>query len=68
MTAKLINGNEIAQQIREELKQETARLKGKIQCRPGLGHHPRRRKPCLGELRDGKTEDVQGVGVLLDSG
>jgi methylenetetrahydrofolate dehydrogenase (NADP+)/methenyltetrahydrofolate cyclohydrolase len=36
MTAKLINGNEIAQQIREELKQETARLKEKYNVMPGL--------------------------------
>ena len=36
MTAKLINGNEIAQQIREELKQETARLKEKYKVVPGL--------------------------------
>jgi methylenetetrahydrofolate dehydrogenase (NADP+)/methenyltetrahydrofolate cyclohydrolase len=36
MTAKLINGNEIAQQIREELKQETARLKEKYNVVPGL--------------------------------
>ena len=36
MTAKLINGNEIAQQIREELKQETARLKEKHNVVPGL--------------------------------
>jgi len=36
MTAKLINGNEIAQQIREELKQETARLKEKYNIVPGL--------------------------------
>jgi len=36
MTAKLINGNEIAQQIREELKQETARLKEKFNLVPGL--------------------------------
>ncbi len=36
MTAKLINGNEIAQQIREELKQETARLKEKHHVVPGL--------------------------------
>ena len=36
MTAKLINGNEIAQQIREELKQETARLKEKHNVIPGL--------------------------------
>lgn len=36
MTAKLINGNEIAQQIREELKQETARLKEKYDLVPGL--------------------------------
>jgi len=36
MTAKLINGNEIAQQIREELKQETARLKEKFNVVPGL--------------------------------
>jgi methylenetetrahydrofolate dehydrogenase (NADP+)/methenyltetrahydrofolate cyclohydrolase len=36
MTAKLINGNEIAQQIREELKQETARLKEKNNVVPGL--------------------------------
>ena len=36
MTAKLINGNEIAQQIRGELKQETARLKEKFNVAPGL--------------------------------
>ena len=36
MTAKLISGNEIAQQIREELKQETARLKEKYHVVPGL--------------------------------
>ena len=36
MTAKLINGNEIAQQIREELKQETTRLKEKHNVIPGL--------------------------------
>jgi methylenetetrahydrofolate dehydrogenase (NADP+)/methenyltetrahydrofolate cyclohydrolase len=36
MTAKLISGNEIAQQIREELKQETARLKEKNNVVPGL--------------------------------
>jgi methylenetetrahydrofolate dehydrogenase (NADP+)/methenyltetrahydrofolate cyclohydrolase len=36
MTAKLINGNEIAQQIREELKQETAQLKEKFNLVPGL--------------------------------
>jgi methylenetetrahydrofolate dehydrogenase (NADP+)/methenyltetrahydrofolate cyclohydrolase len=36
MTAKLINGNEIAQKIREELKQETAQLKEKYKVVPGL--------------------------------
>jgi methylenetetrahydrofolate dehydrogenase (NADP+) / methenyltetrahydrofolate cyclohydrolase len=36
MTAKLINGNEIAQQIREELKKETGRLKEKHNVVPGL--------------------------------
>ena len=36
MTAKLINGNEIAQQIRDELKQETKRLKEKHNVVPGL--------------------------------
>jgi methylenetetrahydrofolate dehydrogenase (NADP+) / methenyltetrahydrofolate cyclohydrolase len=36
MTAKLINGNEIAQQIREELKKETAQLKEKNNVVPGL--------------------------------
>ena len=36
MTANLINGNEIAQQIRQELKQETARLKEKFNVVPGL--------------------------------
>jgi methylenetetrahydrofolate dehydrogenase (NADP+)/methenyltetrahydrofolate cyclohydrolase len=36
MTAKLINGNEIAQQIREELKQETGQLKDKYNLVPGL--------------------------------
>jgi len=36
MTAKLINGNEIAQQIRQELKEETAQLKEKYDLVPGL--------------------------------
>jgi len=36
MAAKLINGNEIAQQIREELKQEVAQLKAKYNTVPGL--------------------------------
>src|SRR5512139_2746694 len=36
MTAKLINGNEVAQQIREELKQETSRIKEKYNVVPGL--------------------------------
>ena len=36
MTAKLINGNEVAQQIREELKKETAQLKEKYNLVPGL--------------------------------
>ena len=36
MTAKLIKGNEIAQKIREELKQETAQLKEKYKVVPGL--------------------------------
>lgn len=36
MTAKLINGNEIAAQIREELKLETAQLKERHNVVPGL--------------------------------
>ncbi len=36
MTAKLISGNEIAQQIREELKQEVAQIKAKSKVIPGL--------------------------------
>jgi len=36
MTAKLISGSEIARQIREELKAETARLKEKCDVAPGL--------------------------------
>ncbi len=36
MTAKLISGNEIAQKIREELKQEVAELKAKFNVVPGL--------------------------------
>jgi len=36
MTAKIINGNEIARQIREELKVETARLKDAYNVVPGL--------------------------------
>lgn len=36
MAAKLINGNEVAQQIRQELKQETAQLKQKYNVVPGL--------------------------------
>jgi methylenetetrahydrofolate dehydrogenase (NADP+)/methenyltetrahydrofolate cyclohydrolase len=36
MTAKLINGNEVAQQIREELKKEVVQLKEKYNVVPGL--------------------------------
>ncbi|HLE19332.1 MAG TPA: tetrahydrofolate dehydrogenase/cyclohydrolase catalytic domain-containing protein, partial [Syntrophales bacterium] len=36
MTAKLISGNEIARQIREELKLETTQLKEKYNVVPGL--------------------------------
>ena len=36
MTAKLISGNEIAQKIREELKQEVAQIKAKSKVIPGL--------------------------------
>jgi len=36
MTAKIINGSEIARQIREELKQEIAELKAKHNLVPGL--------------------------------
>jgi len=36
MTAQLISGVEIARQIREELKEETARLKEKFAVAPGL--------------------------------
>ena len=36
MTAKLINGNEVAQQIREELKQEVTQIKEKHNVTPGL--------------------------------
>jgi len=36
MAPKLINGSEIAQQIREELKQETSTLKAKYNVVPGL--------------------------------
>lgn len=36
MTAKIISGNEIAKQIREELKQEIAELKAKHNVVPGL--------------------------------
>src|SRR4030043_837168 len=36
MTAKLINGNEVAQQIREELKQEVAQIKEKYNKDPKI--------------------------------
>jgi methylenetetrahydrofolate dehydrogenase (NADP+)/methenyltetrahydrofolate cyclohydrolase len=36
MTAQLISGTEIARQIREELKEETARLREKFDMAPGL--------------------------------
>ena len=36
MTAKIISGTEVARQIREELKQEIAQLKGKHNVVPGL--------------------------------
>jgi len=67
MTAKLISGNEIAKQIREELKQEVAKLKAEHNVVPAR-HHSRWREPGLGQLRHGETEDLQRAGLLLHPG
>lgn len=68
MMAKLINGNEIAQQIRQELKQETTRLKEKFNVVPGLVTILVGENPASVSYVTAKRKNVQGVGILLDSG
>src|SRR3972149_10309668 len=80
MTAKLINGNEIAQLIREELKQETAQLKERHNVVPGLvtilvGQNPasisyvtakQKTSKELGfySLQDNQPEDIKEEDLL----
>ncbi len=80
MTAKLINGIEIAAQIREELKRETAKLKEKYNVAPGLvtilvGQNPasisyvtakQKTSKELGfySLQDNQPEDVSETNLL----
>ena len=80
MTAKLINGNEIARQIREELKLETTQLKEKYNVVPGLvtilvGQNPasisyvtakQKTSKELGfySLQDNQPEDIKEEDLL----
>ncbi len=80
MTAKLINGNEIAAQIREELKQETTQLREKHNVVPGLvtilvGQNPasisyvtakQKTSKELGfySLQDSQPEDIKEEDLL----
>ncbi len=80
MAAKLINGNEIAAQIREELKQETTRMREKHNVVPGLvtvlvGQNPasisyvtakQKTSKELGfySLQDNQPEDIKEEDLL----
>ena len=80
MTAKLISGNEIARQIREELKLETTQLKEKYNVVPGLvtilvGQNPasisyvtakQKTSKELGfySLQDNQSEDIKEEDLL----
>ena len=80
MTAKLISGNEIARQIREELKMETTQLKEKYNVVPGLvtilvGQNPasisyvtakQKTSKELGfySLQDNQPEDIKEEDLL----
>jgi len=80
MTAKLISGNEIARQIREELKLETTQLKEKYNVVPGLvtilvGQNPasisyvtakQKTSKELGfySLQDNQPEDIKEEDLL----
>ena len=80
MTAKLISGNEIAKQIREELKQEVAKLKTEHDVVPGLvtilvGENPASVSYVTGKqktskelgfhsIQDNQPENVTEEGLL----
>ncbi len=80
MTAKLISGNEIAKQIREELKQEVAKLKAEHNVVPGLvtilvGENPASVSYVTGKqktskelgfysIQDNQPENVTEEGLL----
>jgi methylenetetrahydrofolate dehydrogenase (NADP+)/methenyltetrahydrofolate cyclohydrolase len=80
MTARLISGNEIAKQIREELKQEVAKLKAEHNVVPGLvtilvGENPASVSYVTGKqktskelgfysIQDNQPENVTEEGLL----
>ena len=68
MTAQLISGTEIARQIREELKGETARLKETCAYGSGTGDDPGRPESGLDELCDGQAEGRQGARIPFLTG
>jgi len=62
MTANLINGNEIARQIRDELKQETALLKEKYNIEPGLVTILAGQNPASVSYVTGKQKTAKELG------
>lgn len=68
MTAKLINGNEVAQLIREELKQEVTQIKEKYNVTPGLVTILVGENPASISYVTAKQKNLQGFRVLFDSG
>ena len=62
MTAKLIKGTEIREQILKEIAAEVAEIQADARCRPRPGDHPGRRKSRLHLICDVKIKTAERLG------
>ena len=66
MTAEIINGSEISRQIREELKQEVAKLKDKHNIIPGLATVILGEDPASQSYVSSKVKTCQELGIYSE--
>ena len=66
MTAIIINGKEIAREIREELKVQVSELKGKYNVVPGLATVLVGDDPASHSYVGGKIRTCQALGIHSD--
>ena len=65
MSALIIDGKKIAEEIRSEVKESALRLKTRTGIVPGLAFHSCRRKPGIAIVREKQRESVRRIGLLF---